>query len=537
MIQKSNKKLVSVIVVTRDRKKDLNKCLESIYSSNYKNFEVLVIDNGSKKPVDKWIKKIFPKVRVIRADKNFGAAGGRNLGIKYAQGSYLLFIDDDAFVHENLINELVKGLEKSKEIGVVHPKIYFRENKNILQGLGCDINMLTARVSAVGLREKDYGQYDKEREIQTVGCIWMVKKEVIEKIGGYDEDFFIPYEDTDFSLRAKKAGFKIMFLPQALAWHRGPKKTYVNPVIDYLGIRSTDRAYRISRNKIIFMRKNAPRLNFIFFILILTPLYLVIHSSLIVSTGRFDILKKYWLGFVSGVWFSIKYHNPILDFYQNIDKKLINIKFQMMVWTDPICLVIDKSAKSVLDVGCGLGVPMELIKKKVRIDYAVGVDLFEPYIELLNEKKIHDKYILADVRKINFPKKSFDVVFASDVIEHMPKKDAWKVLEDMERFAKKQVIVTTSLGYLYHPPVDGNKLQLHLSGYQPEEFHKKGYKTIKYGTKQILGTDGLVHRIKFDPLKKLVFLTTFLLFHLYLIFPNLGNYCFVAYKDIIKTDE
>lgn len=208
------------------------------------------------------------------------------------------------------------------------------------------------------------------------------------------------------------------------------------------------------------------------------------------------------------------------------------VTYLLMAWTDPICLVIDKSSESILDVGCGLGVPMELIKLRMEVKYSVGVDLFKPYISILKNRKLHDKYLLADVRKIKFKPKSFDVVFASDVLEHMPKRDAWRLVENMESFAKKQVIITTSLGYFYHPAVDNNPLQLHVSGYEPEEFKKRGYKTIKYGRKELLGTGGLVHTIKFDPLKKLIFLLNFLFFPLYIIFPNFGNYCFIAFKDI-----
>lgn len=513
--------LISVVIATTNRKDDLAKCLRSLFLQSYGNLQIIVVDNGGKIPLTFWMKKNFPKVKLIRSDKNLGAAGGRNLGIRYAKGNYILFMDDDAQAHKDMVGELYKELVKDKEAGIVHPKIYDFEKRNVLQGLGCDINLLTGRVSAVGIREVDTGQYDKVQEIQTVGCIWMVKREVIERIGNYDETFFIPYEDTDFSIRAKRAGFKILFIPTALAWHRGVKDTYINKWIDYIGIRSADRAYRISRNKIIFMRKNATVKNFLIFFLIFNPVYIVIHSLIIILGGRVDIFSKYWKGVLSGIWYTFKYNNPLFE-----------LEYILMAWTDSICLVIQKKAKSILDVGCGLGMPLRLIKYRMKVDYAVGVDLFQPYLDVLKEERLHDKYLLADVRKMKVSPKSFDVVFASDVLEHMSKKDAWKLLGDMEKIAKKQVIVTTSLGYFYHPPVDGNPLQLHKSGYKPEEFEQRGYKTFKYGRKEILGTEGLVHRIKFDPLKKLIFLFNFALFPFYLIFPDLGNYCFVVYKNI-----
>ncbi|MBI2018544.1 glycosyltransferase [Candidatus Daviesbacteria bacterium] len=525
------KNLVSAIVVTRNRKQDLIRCIGSLSHSEYNQLEMIVVDNASFAPVSTWLNRQYPRVKVITSNKNLGAAGGRNLGFKFAKGETFLFMDDDSLADRTMVGELAKILKGRKDVGIVQPKIYDMERKNVLQGIGCDINLLTGRVSAVGIREKDLGQYDRLIEISGVGCIWMVERKVIEKIGGYDEDYFIPYEDLDFSFRARMAGFKILFVPTARAWHKGIKSTFISPLIDYIGIRNKERAYRVSRNKIIFMRKNAPLLNFLIFIFVINPIYLLVHSILISLTGRFDVLVKYWLGFISGIWYAVKYENLILKLYNDIDKQLIGFKYHLMVWTDPICWVIDKSAKNILDVGSGLGIPMELIRRRMKVQYAVGIDKFRPYIDYLKSKKVHDKYILGDVRKMRFRAKSFDVVFASDLIEHLPKKDSWKLIENMERIAKRQVIVTTSLGYFFHPAVDGNPLQLHKSGFHPQEFEIKGYKTFKYGRKEILGTNGWVHTINFDSLKKLLFLVNSLFFPLFIIFPNFGNYCFIAYKN------
>lgn len=303
------KVLVSVIIVTKDRKKDLVICLKSVLSSTYTLIEVIVIDNGSKRKIYKSIKSLYPQVIVLRVDKNIGAAAGRNLGIEFSKGEYLLFIDDDAMVDTNMINELIVMFNKYQNVGVVQPKIYDMKDKNVLQGIGCNINLLTGRVSALGIREKDYGQYDSIREISSVGCIWMVKRELVKKVGGYDIEYFIPYEDLDFSFRIRKLGFKIYFVPKALAWHKGIKSTFINPLVDYIGIRNKDRAFRISRNKVIFMRKHAPFVNFLFFIVILLPTYCFIHSSIILLSWRVDLLIDYWRGTISGLWFAILYNN------------------------------------------------------------------------------------------------------------------------------------------------------------------------------------------------------------------------------------
>lgn len=298
--------LISAVVVTRNRKKELIKCLKSLRDSDYKKTEVIVVDNGTKPPISLWLSKIFTNIKIIRSDKNLGAAGGRNLGIKFTKGHYLLFMDDDAKADTKMISELKASFKRYANVGIVQPKIYDMQNKNILQGIGCDIDLLTGRVSALGIREKDTGQYDGIKEISTVGCVWMVKRKVIEKIGGYDEEYFIPYEDLDFSFRAKKAGFRILFVPRALAWHKGVKSTFINPLLDYIGIRSPEQAYRIARNKIIFMKKHTPFPNLLLFLFIFLPIYIFAHSIVILSSVRLSLLLDYWKGVISGLKYESK---------------------------------------------------------------------------------------------------------------------------------------------------------------------------------------------------------------------------------------
>lgn len=224
------------------------------------------------------------------------------------------------------------------------------------------------------------------------------------------------------------------------------------------------------------------------------------------------------------------------SWYEAIDKKLYPLKVYILSWVEPECWIIDKSAESILDVACGRGLPMEMIKMRMDVKRSVGVDLFGPYIKECKAKKIHDEYVISDIRKMKFPDKSFDVVMALQVLEHLPQKDAWKVLEKMEKIAKKQVMIATPIGEMYHPAVDDNKLQLHQSHFYPEEFEKRGYKVTKVGIKAITGEKGFVHDVNNDILRKLIYTFNLFVTLLTYIFQDKADYYFVASKRF-KTNR
>lgn len=306
---KSDQKLVSVVIVSKDRKKDLIECIDSYVGSSYINLEIIVVDNASLPSLSSWLTKKYPKVKLISSDKNLGAAAGRNLGFTNSSGQYILFTDDDAYADKDMVKFLVAVFEQNPKAGIIQPLVYDKNDKNMLQGAGHDIDLTTGQIRASGVREKDLGQYEGLREVPMCGCVWMVKREVFDRIGNYDEDYFIPYEDSDFSIRARDAGFKLFCYSKAKTYHQGQKSTYVHPRVEWLGITSAERAYRVARNKMIFMRKHFIFPNTLIFFLILLPVYTVIHSLIIASSGKWDILARYWRGFFSGLKFCFTYTN------------------------------------------------------------------------------------------------------------------------------------------------------------------------------------------------------------------------------------
>ena len=220
------------------------------------------------------------------------------------------------------------------------------------------------------------------------------------------------------------------------------------------------------------------------------------------------------------------------NIYKKVDDYLFPAKLWLDSLVDPVCRVIDRSAETILDVGCGQGYPIRLIRIVMKPKKIVGVDLFEKYIKEARRAKLHDEYVVSDIRKMKFPAKSFDVVLASHVIEHLKPSDASKFIKDLERIAKKQVIIATPIGEMYHPPVDGNHLQLHLSHFYPKDFKRLGYKTIKYGWKWLLGEFGIVHKVKSDIVKKLLFIFNIAISPLYYWDQTLADYVVVANKKL-----
>lgn len=300
------KKLISVVVVTRNRSKEAFEAISSIYQQTYKPLEIILVDNASADKTTEIIKKKYPRTKIIRSQINTGGAGGRNLGLLNTKGSFILFMDDDAVADKHMIAELLRVMEEDSKVGIVQPKIYDKDSKNVIQGIGHGINLLTGRVFGIGVGAEDHGQYENVMDVPMVGCTWMVRRIVFNKVGSYDEDFFIPYEDSDFSLRTTKAGFRVCFVPNAKVWHSGHRNSDLPKRLQWLGITTPERAYRVSRNKIIFMKKHAPVVNLFIFLFVFTPIYTAIHTLLMLLSKRFDILGDYWRGLVSGLVYVLK---------------------------------------------------------------------------------------------------------------------------------------------------------------------------------------------------------------------------------------
>ena len=221
----------SIIILTRDRKKLLNQCLNSLYKNiSFTEFEIILIDNGSRDDNTRFLKR-HKAVKFIKLPHNIGVSAGRNIGVSNTQGKYIIFLDDDTIVEDDPFFKITKFMDKNKEIGIVGPKLLYSNNK-IQESIrkfptplsvfwrGTFLGKILPNMSFY----KDHLLRDfNHKEIKEVdwvlGACQIIRKEVFNAIGYLDEKYFYGYEDIDFCYRAKNAGWKIVYYPYSKIIH------------------------------------------------------------------------------------------------------------------------------------------------------------------------------------------------------------------------------------------------------------------------------------------------------------------------------
>jgi len=221
---------VGVLIVNRNKRDYVLRALECVRASTHPLSGVVVVDDCSTDDSVPAVRREFPDVEIRVAEGQRGAPGVRNEGIRALLRNpdvgYVLFLDNDAFVQPDAVALLVEAAVRDATIGVVAPKAFRDLKTRLLYSAGeLRVNLYTGITHDVGSGEIDHGQFDEERDIQACASFAMlVRREVLETAGGFDEAFF-PYgwEDVDFTLRARRHGYRIRYIPAAEVEHLGGK--------------------------------------------------------------------------------------------------------------------------------------------------------------------------------------------------------------------------------------------------------------------------------------------------------------------------
>ncbi|NWG10387.1 glycosyltransferase family 2 protein [Candidatus Bathyarchaeota archaeon] len=228
---------VSVVIINAKGIQRLEKCLKSLAQTNYPNFEVTVVDCLTPN-LSTWIEKHFPKTKVIHYDIDIGPSASHNVEERFIdfKSEYLAFLDNDSYVTENWLTELLKIVEKDKKIGVAQAKIVLLRDKQRLDHGGMAIDALGTWYTTRNLHT---GKFEKVFDIfaaSSAACI--VRREVFYEVGGFDPDYFIYDDDTDFSFRVHLLGYRIIYVPSAIVFHEGETARSLNPRKLYHGAKN-----------------------------------------------------------------------------------------------------------------------------------------------------------------------------------------------------------------------------------------------------------------------------------------------------------
>lgn len=291
----SSDKRVAVIIVVWNNYSDTRECLISLGNINYQKYEIVVVDNGSTDGSGAKIKENFPNVIVIRNEENLGYTGGCNTGIEFAcreiDVDYCLILNNDTVIaDDNFINTLVTSAETQEAIGIVAPIVYDFYSPHIIQSAGVHVNLFMGRARLITRLGELPIRVDAVH-----GCAFLVKRKVINVIGGLDDRFYLYWEETDYCLRVQKAGYRLLIIPEASIFHKSGKT---------IGGRGSLYTYYFFRNRLLLMKLHAHSRHW-YILIPLLPIYALIHlvksmreGNGFIQTGK--IIIEAWQDFRSG---------------------------------------------------------------------------------------------------------------------------------------------------------------------------------------------------------------------------------------------
>lgn len=290
---------VAIIVLTYNGLADTLACLASLERLDYprERRHIVVVDNASQDGTPATVREAYPHVTVIENQANLGFAAGNNVGLRYALAQnydYALLLNNDTEAAPDMLANLVSVAEDDPRIGAVGPIIYYHAAPTRVWSAGGRIDWRRG-ISRMEGEVEDQGQFTAIREVDFVtGCAMLLRRAALERVGLFDERFFMYFEETEWCVRARRAGFRILFAPQAKLWHKIPLNARFDK--EYL-------AYYMTRNRLLFLRATgaSPRAWFDALVLqdLRTYLSLCLRPKWRTRSGRVG-MRLAWMDFWRG---------------------------------------------------------------------------------------------------------------------------------------------------------------------------------------------------------------------------------------------
>jgi GT2 family glycosyltransferase len=307
-------KKLAIILVNWNSYALTDDTLQSLYKTSYKEYDIICVDNASTDDSLKQLRTNHADIILLTCDQNTGFTGGNNKGMQYALAhgyAYTLLLNNDVAVESDFLEPLVQALDANENLGAVQPLIYFHHDRTLIWNAGSRYNKWLGVTKTIGYNKKD-AQHTYRNQNQgfvnkidwITGCAFMVRTEVLKKVGLLYEPFFIYYEDVDLSFRIKNAGYDLGYAPASVIYHiagmshKSSKKTaegYVSPKVHYLN----------ARNHVWLLKKYTNLLHAPTVILYQSIYYLSVTGYFIIR-GRWQKIKALYKGIGEGLRFGIQ---------------------------------------------------------------------------------------------------------------------------------------------------------------------------------------------------------------------------------------
>ena len=483
-----------ILILNYNGKELLQKFLPSVVESAKASRHacaVTVLDNCSSDGSREFVRAHFPDVPFVAAKEN-KVLCSYNEAVREVPEDIVLLLNNDIRTEKDFVDPLLSVFEE-------HEDAFFVATHG-------DRPAATERwgILAADIQYPGYGQAIEKPGYSFSAGIAAFHRERFMELGGYDE-IYLPgrYEDVDLCYRGWKAGWKGYYQPESRKYH--------------VGGASFDKAFHwketqamVFRNSLLFMMKNVtdPALRLKFWLLLPCRLLAAaltgkwfIWSGLAGAIRRLPAMrtsrvaaKKYFVlkdrevlnmvrqaGAPNRAAQKMKRGVQTLDRHPWMQAPFFALGFfTLRLWYPVQYLLLREllGCDSVLDLGCGRHSMVPIIPPRIR---TVGVELFEPHYQEALKKGRHTEYVQADIRAVEFPDKSFDAVVMLDVLEHLTPEEGRRMLEKMQRWARKRVVIFTPNGYLHQDEYDSNPYMEHRSGWTASDMKAAGFRV--YGVR------------------------------------------------------